>query len=255
MRRVWVVLLLVAVGVVTALGPAAEGADSRAPGDLRWTRQFGTSGWDGGQAVAVNSSGVYVTGAVNGALPGQTHQAGFDVFVRKYDHAGKHRWTRQSGCSDWDAGRGVAVNSSGVYIAGNVGGALPRQTHQGGFDVFVRHYSRDGQHRWTRQFGTAGADAGWKVAVNASGVYVAGHAGGALPGYTHQGGYDVFVRRYDQAGKRHWTRQFGTAGADAGRGVAANNIAVYVTGYVSGALPHQTHGGAIDVFLRKYSTK
>ena len=42
-------------------------------------------------------------------------------------------------------------------------------------------------------------------------VYLAGWTYGALPGQTHAGVRDVFVRKYDGSGTELWTRQFGTA--------------------------------------------
>ncbi len=115
---------------------------------------------------------------------------------------------------------------------------------------------------WVRQFGTPACDGAQGVAVDAAGnVYVAGIAGGALPGQTFQGGpsgpcdsTDVFLRKYDAAGNELWTREFGTPGNDQSGGVAVDGAGnVYVAGRVGGALPGQTfQGGNIDAFLRKY---
>ena len=37
-----------------------------------------------------------------------------------------------------------------------------------------------------------------------------------LPGQTSAGGRDTYLRKYDANGNEFWTRQFGTAGMDAG---------------------------------------
>jgi len=251
MRRFWVLLLV--VGVVAALGPAGVAdTDPRVPGKYQWTRQFGTSETDFGRSVAVNASGVYVTGSTAGDLPGWNSQGNDDVLVRAYDHTGKHRWTRQFGTSGWDEGRGVAVNASRLYVVGYTDGALPGETHLGGQDVFVRAYDSAGKHRWTRQFGTNFTDEGLGVATNASGVYVVGYTGGALPGQARRGELDVFVRKYDHSGKHQWTRQFGTSESELGWGVAVDASGVYVTGHTLGAFPGWTNRGDTDVFVRKY---
>ncbi|MBM3695187.1 MAG: hypothetical protein FJW79_04555 [Actinobacteria bacterium] len=221
-------------------------------GKVMWTRQFGTIGSDDASAVAVDASGVYVVGDTTGALPGQTSRDLSDVFVRKYDHNGKVLWTRQFGTDESDRGRAVAVDASGIYVAGSTQGTLPGQTPQGQTDAFVRKYDRDGRYLWTRQFGTGESDHIRGATVVASGVYVTGYTEGAFPGWENRGGRDVFVRKYDPAGKLRWTRQFGTGAWDEGYGVAANASGVYVTGYVKGPLPNQTHQGGEDVFLRKY---
>jgi hypothetical protein len=223
-------------------------------GKHRWTRQFGTGQTDWGRGVAVDASGVYIVGETTGAFPGWTNQGGGDVFMRSYDHAGKHRWTRQFGTSQAEWGRGVAVNASGVYVVGHTFGALPGQTDHGNGDVFVRSYDHAGRHRWTRQFGTTNGDDGYGVAVNTSGVYIVGETTGAFPGWTYHYSGDVFVRSYDHAGRHRWTRQFGTDFVDYGRGAVATASALYIVGTTCDALPGQTHRGWRDVFVRKYAT-
>jgi hypothetical protein len=221
-----------------------------------WTRQFGTASSDVAYGVALHDSGVYVVGCVLGALPGQTAVGGLDVFVRKYSTAGKHLWTRQFGTTGHDYGFSVTVNPSGVYVAGTVEGALPGQTHAGGEDprdVFVRKYSTAGKYQWTRQFGTTGADGGQAVASDGIGVYVVGYTDGVLPGQASAGARDVFVRRYDTAGKHKWTRQFGTGGWDEGYGLAVDASGVYVTGGTGGPLPGQVWAGGEDAFVRRYN--
>jgi hypothetical protein len=44
-------------------------------------------------------------------------------------------------------------------------------------DVFVVRYDLDGNHVWTRQFGTDRTDSGQGIAVDDSGVYVSGKTG------------------------------------------------------------------------------
>jgi len=105
-----------------------------------WTRQFGTSASDSGYGVAVNTTGVYVTGFTEAALPGQTFAGGRDVFIRSYDHAGTEVWTRQLGTSVWEEGRGVAVRGPGVFVVGDTQGALPGQASAGESDAFVLKY-------------------------------------------------------------------------------------------------------------------
>jgi Tfp pilus assembly protein PilZ len=218
-----------------------------------WTRRFGTSGSDFGNAAAVNASGVYVTGPVYYWI-GSPDNTFRDVLVRAYDHAGNHRWTRRFGPSGADYRKGVAVDAAGVYVVGETAGAFPGWTNQGETDVFVRKYDHNGKVAWTRRFGTSSTDSGQGVTVNASGVYVTGETRGAFPGWINQGRVDVFVRAYSHAGKHLWTRQFGTTSYDAGLGVAATPAALYVTGDTWETLPGQTSQGGIDAFVRKYAT-
>jgi len=165
-------------------------------GEIRWTRQFGTSSWDQAESVATDASGnVYVAGRTEGFLEGVG--AGFeDAFVRAYDGGGVLRWTRQFGTGGVDVAYGVATDTDGrVYVTGYTTGAL-ESASAGGFDAFVRALDGSGDLRWTRQFGTGGLDVAYGVATDADGdVYVAGRTGGALEG-SSAGGQDAFVRAY-----------------------------------------------------------
>src|SRR5438270_6913106 len=73
---------------------------------------------------------------------------------------------------------------------------------------------------WIRQFGSSSGDIAQSVAVDASGVYVAGRTMGALPGQTKAGFYDAYIRKYDPSGTELWTRQFGSSGSTNVFGVA-----------------------------------
>jgi hypothetical protein len=221
-------------------------------GNELWTRQFGSTARDEAVALAVDASGVYVAGLTLGTLPGQTSGGFVDAFVRRYDAAGNELWTIQFGTSSADVASGVAVDASGVYVVGNTDGTFPGQTSSGDSDAFVRKYDLAGNEIWISQFGSAGSDLGNGVAVDASGVYVAGRAGDALPGQVSAGLDDAFVRKYDANGNVVWTSQFGSGGPDTAFGVVADGSGVYVAGRAGDALPGQVSAGLDDAFVRKY---
>lgn len=219
-------------------------------GTLVWSRQFGTPDHDGAYVVATDSGGnVIVGGYTYGDLEGAS-AGGADAFVRKYSSAGAIVWTRQFG-TPWDEDvRGVATDSSGnVYVAGSTGGVLVGTF--GGFDVFVRKYTADGNLDWTLQFGTSDDDGARGITVDSAGyVVVAGFTKGNMDGPS-AGESDVFVRKLTPAGVELWTHQFGTSSTDSSRGVAtdsADNIVVvgYTAGDVEGA-----SAGDDDAFARK----
>ncbi len=227
-----------------------------ATGSELWTRQFGTVTEDRGQSIAVDTSGnVYLSGYTGGTLPGQSSSGGRDAYVRKYDTSGTELWTRQFGTSANDYGYGVATDGGGnAYISGYTEDTLPDQSSLGGRDAFVRKYDAAGSELWTRQFGTPNSDVSNSVATDAGGnVYVTGFTGGTLPGQSFSGSFDTFIRKYDASGTELWTNQFGTSGADLGRGVATDAGGnVYISGYTYGTLPGQSSAGNYDAFVRKY---
>jgi len=220
---------------------------------LLWTRQFGSSAFDSGVAVASDPSGVYVAGATGGTLAGETNSGGIDAFLKKSDASGMELWTRQFGSSADDEARGVAAAGSGVYVAGITAGVLAGQTSAGAADAFVRKYDPAGNEVWTRQFGTSVGDFAFAVAADESGIYVAGYTEGVFPNQTSPGGADAFVRRYDANGTELWTRQIGSSDEDIAWAVAVNTSSVYLAGSTQGTLPGQTTGGGYDAFVLMYN--
>jgi hypothetical protein len=238
-------------------------------GDPLWARRFGAANTATlAYGVAVDASGsVYVAGYAyaytilpTGPLPtgpggiSRIRQQPAEAFVDRFDSDGNPLWARQFGSADWDLATGVATDSAGnVYLAGYTWAALPGQTSAGGFDVFVCKYDQAGTPLWARQFGTAGYDTPWGVAVGAAkDVYVAGRTDGTWPGQTSAGSGDAFVASYDSDGNPLWTRQFGSPADDGALAVAASPAGpVYVVGETNGTFPGQAGTGGEDTFLAK----
>ncbi|HLH44069.1 MAG TPA: PQQ-binding-like beta-propeller repeat protein [Bryobacteraceae bacterium] len=93
-----------------------------ANGNELWTRRFGEAGANGVTGLSVDSTGVYLAGTGQGALPGQCNAGFQDVFARKYDADGNEQWTRQFGTAHSDFASSVALDSTGVYLSGSVRG-------------------------------------------------------------------------------------------------------------------------------------
>jgi hypothetical protein len=119
-----------------------------------------------------------------------------DTITLTIDPAGALRWTRQFGTSGDDIARGIATDPSGnATTTGNTSGALEGSIASSS-DAFIRSYDRDGNHRWTRQFGTSSTDVALAITTDANGnTYTTGNTDGALEG-SNAGGWDVFIRSY-----------------------------------------------------------
>jgi uncharacterized protein (TIGR03437 family) len=234
-----------------------------ANGNQQWVREFGSSGSSTStfaHGVAADSSGVYVVGVTDGALPGQT---GFgngscpcgSAFIRKYDPNGTELWTHEFSVTGNEGANGVAVNSTGVYMVGEAAGIFPNAQvdSSGSFNFWVRKYDANGNEQWTSQFGPGQHMRA--AAVDGTGVYAVGNmGGGALPGQTSSGGYDAFVKKYDLNGNPLWARQFGTGVSDIPYGAGSDGSGVYLVGTTFGILPGQTSSGNYDSYIRKYDT-
>lgn len=90
-----------------------------------WNTFMGTTAYDDGLAIAVDSSGnVYVAGRSESSWgsPVNAHAGAGDAFVAKLNSNGELQWNTFMGSSSYDLGLAVAVDTSGyVYVAGKSG--------------------------------------------------------------------------------------------------------------------------------------
>jgi hypothetical protein len=124
-------------------GTSAGGYDAfvqgyDAAGNLRWTTQFGTSGFEQCNAIATDGLGnIYVSGFTEGELGGGLNAGPYDAFVSKIDARGNLVWTRMFGSNADDRSHGISTDDQGnIYLAGITLGDL-FSANQGDNDVFV----------------------------------------------------------------------------------------------------------------------
>jgi len=133
----------------------------------QWNRTWGGIDYDHSRGVAVDSSdNVYLAGDK------ESFEAGpFDMVLVKYDSSGVLQWNRTWGGSDYDSGRGVAVDSSdNVYLAG-----YTDSFGAGNRDMVLVKYDSSGVLQWNRTWGGSNWDEGNGVVVDSSdNVYLAG---------------------------------------------------------------------------------
>ncbi len=222
-------------------------------GTRLWTRQWGTGVNDGGAAVVAETGGtVYVTGTVTAALPGLSHAGSYDFFLTKYDTDGNWQWSRQLGTGGGDFAKDLALDPAGnILLTGHTQQSLGGQTSAGDYDVFFTKYSPAGVRQFIRQWGNGNGDYSYGIAANSAGdVFVCGETQASLDGQPHQGMSDIFLTKFDVAGNKLWTRQWGTGNTDVGWSVGLDGAGnAYLTGYAKGALGGRTYSGGNDVFV------
>ncbi|HLF41426.1 MAG TPA: SBBP repeat-containing protein [Acidimicrobiia bacterium] len=220
-----------------------------------WTRQFGSSGGEGANSVAVDGAGnVFVVGSSRATMPGQVSAGEYDPYLRKYDSTGAELWTRQFGSLDDDFAVDVAVDAAGEsVVVGQTSGTFPGQTPAGQLDGFIRRYDASGGSLWTHQFGSAADDRALSVTLDGAGdSYVVGSTNGSLTSGVSSGLSDAFLRKYDRFGGDVWQRQFGTAGADDAASVAVDGSgSIFTVGRTTGTFPGQRSAGDFDAYIRK----
>lgn len=229
-----------------------------------WSSHYGAGGASTrGFGIAADASGnVVVTGSFNGPVNfggNDLLAAGTDVLLARYNTAGTHLWSKSFGGAAADQAYAVALDASGnILLTGYFqqtayfGGSY--LTSLGNSDLFVAKYDSNGNHVWSRQLGTAGADIGYSVAADPSGnVLVTGYLHGVVPS-------DIVVIKYNAAGTLQWLKTLGSPdGYDEGLAVTSDSAGnVLVTGSFNGTVdfgggPLSTPGDDWDVFVAKYS--
>lgn len=168
--------------------------------------QLGVANADtAGRSVAVDTKGnVYVAGETSGVLPGVntgfSKVGSINAFVTMFDRDGILKFTVQRDAADPSAiivGHSVVVDASGsVYLVGETNVTLGSELQTGLTDMFVTHFTMDGNVHYVHQLGVIGKDSiGQSVALDASAnVFVAGHMSGGPDGAMG------FVTKYDKSG-------------------------------------------------------
>lgn len=239
-----------------------------------WSKTIGGTGYDQGNAVAVNATDVYVTGYIGTAAAGVDFGGGpvisaglSDIFLAKYSSTGAYQWVKRFGGPGTDQGMSVAVAQDGVVAAGSFEQTATFDgvtlTSSGLRDIFVVKYAPDGTRLWTRQYGGTSDDVGYGVAVDSLGdVFLAGKFAGAVSigsPLVSAGGDDVLlVKLAGATGLPIWAKRFGGASSDQALGVAVTSGGdVLLTGYFTGSVDFgggALLGSGIDAFAAKYST-
>ena len=257
-------------------------------GTAQWKQTIKGTGTDGGNGIAVDSSGnVYVSGDYisattihlgnNVILP---ITASTDGFIVKYNTTGTAQWKQTIKGTGVDKGLGVDVDSGGnVYMIGNYNSvdiiefgnniSLPSTTNS---DTFIIKYNTIGTAEWAHTINGSSDTSGKGVAVDSGGnVYVTGDYNSSsdidlgnsviLP-LTTSTGTDGFIVKYNTTGTAQWKQTIKGTGTDGGNGIATDSGGnVYVTGNYSSTstidlgnnviLPITT---SIDGFIVKYNT-
>ena len=246
-------------------------------GNWLWVATGGGATIDEGRAVAVDILGnCYVSGVLSGTASFgnlSTASAGqSDVFIAKCDSSGRWLWATAVGGPGIDEGHAVAVDAEGnCYVTGSFGGVAifgsTNLTSQGGADIFLAKLDGAGAVMWVRQAGGTERDAGNGVILDSAvNVYVTGGFGGTssfgttnvtAPGFA--GTTDIFLAKFDSAGRFLWVTRAGGNNADAGNAIALDTEgSTYVTGLFLGTAFFGSTiltslSGQADVFFAKYS--
>lgn len=226
--------------------------------ELTWAQRFGSTGTDTDPNIAVDSDGhVYLTGKFSETVDfdpsDETHMLAAtglqDIFVQKLSPDGELLWAHGMGSELAEAGYSIAVDNSGnVYTLGTFaltadfdpGMGNTELTSLGDWDIFLQKLDTDGNLIWAKQWGSAGSDVGWDIAIDFSGnVICTGYFSETVdfdPGtgvfeLTSLDANDAFVLKLDADGNFLWAHQAGGTGTQTGYSAATDQVGnVLVTG-------------------------
>jgi hypothetical protein len=239
-----------------------------------WSRRFGSTTDDTGNAVATDFRGdVFVTGSFTGTVDfggiSLTSTAS-DTFIAKLSgDTGATLWARNSVNNAMDVGHGVAVDGNGdLYVTGYFMGLIDfgggAQSSAGGEDIYLLHLDGAfGDLLWSRRFGGTGTDIGYGVGVDAQdnvalmAIYrlSADFGGGGL---TSSGITDIALAKYSPTGVHLWSRTVGGTALETPTGLWVDPAGdVLLAGYFQTSTNlgggTYTSAGGFDAFAAKYT--
>ena len=218
-------------------------------GNLVWAKDAGGAQEESANDIAVDADGnAWVTGyfqdtATFGA--GELNQTTLNgnlgsIFVARYDGNGALVWAKAQNQGTGANGESIAIDASGnSYVIGyflnsaTFGTGEVNQTtltSVGGNDIFLAKYDSAGALVWAKRAGGVNRDDAFGVAVDQSGniwmtgtfldqaTFGTGEAGETT--LLSDGGKDVFVAKYNDAGTLVWAKRAGGAGTDQGGYIA-----------------------------------
>ena len=140
-----------------------------ASGELRWLREFGTSGSDHAFDVAVDGdANVYVTGQIG--LVGRNSPTG-DAFLAAYRADGTPVWRRRIASTQSDIGRTIGIGQdNAVYVGGSTNGTLG-WIDDGSASAFLAKYDGRGALQWVDRLDSVAprSGGGLSIALDAAG--------------------------------------------------------------------------------------
>ncbi|MCC6392252.1 MAG: SBBP repeat-containing protein, partial [Bryobacterales bacterium] len=257
---------------VTKLNPAGNA--------LVYSTYLGGSLDDAGLSIALDAANnAYITGYTQSTnFPTQaaargSSAGGTDGFIAKLGPNGNTLiFSTYLGGSGEDRGVSIAADSTGAYVAGNTSSAdFPTvsalfPSYRGGTrDGFIVKVGTAGAIGFSSFFGGSADDSATGIAVDSSGIYVAGYTSstdlplqGALYGAS-AGGVDAFAAKINLAGNAiTYSTYLGGSSDDRATSIAIDSTgAAYIAGWTySSNFPRSsayssTFGGVFDGFLTK----
>ena len=184
-------------------------------------------------------------------------------------------WAKSAGGNGSDEGQSICVDASGnSYVTGyfysptitfgTITLINPDSTGTN-YDIFIAKYDASGNVVWAKSAGGSGNDEGQSICVDASGnSYITGWFNSPTITFgtitlTNNGGYNIFIAKYDASGNVVWAKSAGGGGNDEGQSICVDTSG---NSYVTGSFDNSstitfgtttlTSNGYANIFVVKY---
>lgn len=246
---------------VTTDAFVARLTDAGTSASIDWAQQFGGTGQDAANALAVAGTKVFVGGqfastmAQFGSISRASSNAGlaYDGFVAKLidgSTSASTSWVQTITGAGSKYVNALALNGASVYATGSIGGQsatfgtiiVPNGGASSAYVAKLNDTDPASSWQWAMQTSSTGADQGNALAVNGPTVYMAGTfssttlalGNNTITNAGLSGTTDAFVAALTDAGSTatwNWGRQAGGADNDKGTGLALYGTSgVYLAG-------------------------
>jgi hypothetical protein len=137
-------------------------------GDYLWHTTWGDEDPDDALNLASDGEHIYIAGYRGRASGSRKH----DAFVLKYTMDGHLVWSRTWGGANEEVARGIAVDDRYVWVS-----AKTKSYGDGGWDLTLLKFSKDGTLLGYKLWGGAGDDEPHSLALDEASVYIVGETG------------------------------------------------------------------------------
>lgn len=255
-------------------------------GSRLWGTYYGGEDIDDGNGVVVDNDGsVYITGMT--LSNNRISYLGFqntiggcnDAFLAKFNFNGSILWGTYFGGSSADYGMCLAqYQDTDLYIGGYTSSydiataGVQQETYAGGgYDGFIAKFNQNGTRIWSTYYGGEDDDQLYAISNDSYGNII-------LTGRSYSGTgivssnaiqdscstcptwSDAVIVKFNSLGSRLWGTYYGGEYSDLGKGLASNNLSVFVSGRTGSHNNVATTGsfqenilGPSDAFLVKLS--
>ena len=249
-----------------------------AVGNVMWAKSAGGTGSDLVRGISNDEIGnIYVTGgfdsdSITFGTTTLINEGDYDMYMVKYDTSGNVIWAKGAGSMSSDYGNNITTDVAGnvyligIFVSPSITFESITLNNAGGYDICVVKYDTFGNVIWVKGAGSYDNDFGSSITTDFSGnVFITGYYyspniefGGTT--LTNEGGYDMFVVKYDTSGNVIWAKGAGSTLNDSGSSITTdvfNNV--YVTGWfnsfsITFGTTILNNAGFDDIFIVKYDS-